>query len=340
MLNILQRVCWNTRGWQLPSGSTSESGFPGENGFGHEEWNFQLSDTWNKFVFPYTYLIPQKKILDEHQGKFNIGFFARHQEQHQWLFLGVHHNACLIADSDYPQIIKLFDKDGVFDRRADELLSATNRFKTKKAALKEVTDAFKTPFIRVKSPISDVEYFAQPILIDKPSNHRFKSFTYVDSFPSSSTNIPVSQSIRSALAEDGYYRETAAKLKLIIPKHNKLSNDFCQWLNKKGIPVKQEENFIDVLFEVNNVSYIAELKVVYGIGTTKAIREALGQLLEYNYYPGRNTNKEWMIILDQTPLASDQSYVEKLITEIKFPLRIGWQTTKGFEFYPVWKIKL
>lgn len=337
MLNLLQRVCWNTRGWQLPSGSTSESGFPGENGFGHEEWNFQLSDTWNNFFFPYTYLVPQKKILDKHQGKFNIGFFARHQEQNQWFFLGVHHNARLITDSDYPQIIELFGKNGVFDRRADELLSVTNRFKTKKSALKEVINAFKQPFIRVKSPVSDVEYLAHPILIDKPSNARFHSFTYVDRFPSLSTNIHTNQSSRSVLAEDGYYRESPAKLKLIIPKHNKLSNDFCQWLNKKGIPVKQEENFIDVLFEFNGISYIAELKVVYGVGATKAIREALGQLLEYNYYPGRKSNKEWMIILDQAPSATDQDYVKNLITELKFPLRIGWQTTKGFEFYPIWK---
>jgi len=44
MTAILQRVCWNTRGWTMPSGSTQERGFPGENGFGHEEWNFQTAD--------------------------------------------------------------------------------------------------------------------------------------------------------------------------------------------------------------------------------------------------------------------------------------------------------
>jgi hypothetical protein len=32
------------------------------------------------------------------------------------------------------------------------------------------------------------------------------------------------------LIEDAYYRESPARLKFIIPRHNKLSNDFCKWL--------------------------------------------------------------------------------------------------------------
>ena len=178
--------------------------------------------------------------------------------------------------------------------------------------------------------------FPQPIPIDKPSNHRFKSFTYVDRFPYKKGKAHKNKQQRSALAEDGYYRESSSKLKIIIPKHNKLSNDFCNWLKMKGVSSRQEENYIDIIFNIDGVSYIAELKVVYGVGTTKAIREAIGQLMEYNFYPGRDNNKEWMIILDQLPLKTDQDYIDKLITEINLPLRVGWQTDSGFEFYPEW----
>lgn len=336
MLNLLQRVCWGTRGWQFPSGSTNEKGFPSENGFGHEEWNFQLADTWNGFIFPYTYSIPQQKILDKNQGLFNIGFFTRHQERNEWLFLGIHHNAELIHDSEYPIILKAFEKYGVFERRADELFSATNKFKTRKSALKEVIDAFKSPYIRIKSPVSDIELFPQPIPIDKPSNHRFKSFTYIDSFLSTENRNYNNRQQRSALAEDGYYRESSSKLKIIIPRHNKLSNNFTSWLKSKGISAKQEDNYIDVLFKVGSVNYIAELKVVYGAGTTKAIREALGQLLEYNYYPGREAKKEWMVVLDKPPSKMDQDYIKTLIKKIDLPLRVGWQTDTGFTFHPEW----
>jgi hypothetical protein len=38
-LFILKPVFWNTQGYQGPSGVQAHSGFPKENGYGHEEWN-------------------------------------------------------------------------------------------------------------------------------------------------------------------------------------------------------------------------------------------------------------------------------------------------------------
>ena len=187
---------------------------------------------------------------------------------------------------------------------------------------------------------SNVEVFPYPIQIDKPSNHRFKSFTYVGDFPLNQSSPINNRQQPSALAEDGYYRESSSKLKIIIPKHNKLSNDFCSWLKKNDVVAKQEENYIDILFKDKEVSYIAELKIVYGVGTTKSIREALGQLFEYNYYPGRKVNEEWMIVLDQSPVKSDFEYIDKLVKKIKIPLRVGWQTEEGFKFHPKWKSDL
>ena len=212
MLRLLQRICWNTRGWQMPSGSTTEKGFPGENGFGHEEWNFQLEDTWNSHIFPYTYQVPQQKILNENKGKFDIGFFSRHQEKNEWIFVGIHHNAQLIADNEYPKIINEFTDREVFARRANELLSATHRFNTYDEALTEVTDAFIKHYVRVKTPVSGVEIFTQPIPIEKPANHRFKSFTYVEKFHENNTTSHALKSTFSALAEDGYYRVNYTKI--------------------------------------------------------------------------------------------------------------------------------
>ena len=338
MLNLMQRVCWNTRGWQLPSGATTEKGFPGENGFGHEEWNFQIDDVWNGFIFPYIYQIPQQRKLKEHNGKFNIGFFTRHQERNQWFFIGIHHGAELISEEEYSKIIKEFKSHGIFERRAEELFTTAGSFKTKKAALKEVMDAFRVPYIRVKIPVSGVEMFPQPIPIDKPGNVRFKSFTYIERFPSNKiSNRKKDRQQKSALAEDGYFRESPGKLSVIIPKHNELSNNFVAWLGKMGISAKQEENYIDVLFEDGGVSYIAELKVIYGVGTTKSIRESLGQLLEYNYYPGRSEKKEWMIVLDQQPLETDKEYVANLVSKFNIRLRVGWLSVCGFEFFPEWR---
>jgi hypothetical protein len=52
METILQRMVWNTRGWQMPSGATNEKGFPSDTGFGHEEWNLQREDAFREHVYP------------------------------------------------------------------------------------------------------------------------------------------------------------------------------------------------------------------------------------------------------------------------------------------------
>lgn len=142
----------------------------------------------------------------------------------------------------------------------------------------------------------------------------------------------------SALAEDGYFRESPEKFQEIILKHNILSNEFSKWLKNNGINCAQEENFIDVLFKHNQKNYIAELKIVYGVSTTKSIREAFGQLLEYNFYKGRFENDEWMIILDRKPVKDDKKYIDVLKEKLNFPIRLGWSTKKSFKFYPLWKI--
>ena len=143
--------------------------------------------------------------------------------------------------------------------------------------------------------------------------------------------MPLARS--SALAEDGYYRESPQSLKFIVKRHNKLSNDFCQWLNRAGYQeISQENHHVDMSFKRSGKLYLAELKVCYGTGSTKAIREALGQLLEYNYYPGRSLTDYWVIVLDEHPTSDDVSFIRKLKHALGIPLYLGWEITDEFEF--------
>lgn len=334
MLKLMQRICWNTRGWRLPSGATYEGGFPGEKGFGHEEWNFQMSDEYNGYMFPYTYKIPQITKLNDNNGIFSIGFFSIHPETKNSMMIGIHHDAELITDDEYPEIIKHFEKSGIFERRANELLVACDSFKDYESALEEVRNGFKEKWIRVKCKLTNVEQLSIPLIIPKPASHRFSTFSYVDNFPELTQNNVLEIEKPSALAEDGYYRESSAKLKVIIPKHNILSNKFCNWLKEKEIMPVQEKDFIDIFFKFNNNSFIAELKIVYGINTTKAIRESIGQLIEYNHYPGRIKKDNWLIVLDEKPIASDFKYVEKIKEELGLPLCLIWEENDDFEIFP------
>lgn len=139
------------------------------------------------------------------------------------------------------------------------------------------------------------------------------------------------------LSEEVYYRETTAMRKVITPRHNGLSNEFRCWLARQfRIDAVQEKEQIDIRFSWKEKSVLVELKICLGVGTTKSIREALGQVLEYNHYPKRTPAENWLIVLDEEPSSSDKYFIDKLRTERLLPLFIGWRTSSGFSFHPSW----
>lgn len=138
----------------------------------------------------------------------------------------------------------------------------------------------------------------------------------------------------TSLAEDGYPRASGPLRKIILPRHNRLSNAFAKWLRSRGYAdVHQEEGYVDVDFMDGTTTCRAELKVCYGLKTRQAIREALGQLLEYNYYPHqyRMPAKKWFVVLDERPTDSDMQFLKRLRTTMNFPLSVCWRSGNTFQ---------
>jgi hypothetical protein len=138
----------------------------------------------------------------------------------------------------------------------------------------------------------------------------------------------------TSLAEDGYPRASGPQRKIILPRHNRLSNAFAKWLRRRGYAdVHQEDGYVDVDFLDGTTACRAELKVCYGVKTRHAIREALGQLLEYNYYPHqyRKPAKKWFVVLDERPTDTDMQFLKRLCATMKFPLSICWRSGKTFQ---------
>ncbi len=115
--------------------------------------------------------------------------------------------------------------------------------------------------------------------------------------------------------------------------HNRLSNAFRKWLQASGYRIlSRERNQIDIDFRKEGTAYRGELKVCTGIGSTKGIREALGQLLEYNYYPGRKRVDRWVIVLDDMPTRDDVEYLCALKAKVGLPVSLGWRQNSSFLF--------
>lgn len=152
-----------------------------------------------------------------------------------------------------------------------------------------------------------------------------------------------SSHLQSGSAEEDSERSTEAYLrasigyrKIIERRHDALSNAFKRWIKKKlGSRAIQERRCVDVQFAIGAHQVLAELKVCAGLSTRFAIREALGQLLEYNYYPTRSPYDVWLIVIDKIPSAKDFHYIDMLRSKLELPLFVGWGSD-DFEFYPAW----
>ena len=66
------------------------------------------------------------------------------------------------------------------------------------------------------------------------------------------------------------------------------------------------------------------------------LREAMGQLLEYNHYPPRSAAQAWWLVLDQEPAVDDRRFISVLREKHLPPLTIAWAVDHGFETFPDW----
>lgn len=132
---------------------------------------------------------------------------------------------------------------------------------------------------------------------------------------------------------DAYLRANQAALRYIVTKHKELAGKFRDWLIASGCDQEKitfEKSWVDLEFERDRQLCRAELKVRHGLSTTKAIREAIGQLLEYNFYGDREAADQWYIVLDSKPSERDAAWIEKMRSKLGMPLTLYWPSARGF----------
>ncbi|WP_243375042.1 hypothetical protein [Microvirga solisilvae] len=334
MRQIVQRICWNTNGWQHPSGDgryESEGSYPHENGFGFEEWNFRTEDAFEDYVYGYMYNPPAIQKLQA-QNIFDIYFWTMEPQTKQRLVVGMYKRASRAGEDEYKKLTAYFEKKGIFKRRARELEANLPDGHGTGANIQTLK---KTNLLSIKCRRENVVRFSEPFpledLVTKSVGHRFTNYSDITKLKRKTAPTPTRSSQKS-LNEDEYYRETLARRRKVIPQHNRLSNSFCTWLRKNGIASVQEKDWIDVGFKLGQRTCLAEIKICQEYGTRKAIREAMGQVLEYNYYPGRSPADLWLIVLDQTPTPSDKQYIRQVREALNLPITVAWVDGSSFTF--------
>lgn len=90
---------------------------------------------------------------------------------------------------------------------------------------------------------------------------------------------------------------------------------------------------MDVAFEFSGERYMVEAKHRYR-STTLAIRSAIGQVLDYNLYPGSSRREYWLILVNKKPHDEDFQWLEEMrdrFSETEFPVYLCWEDDGGFD---------
>ena len=135
-----------------------------------------------------------------------------------------------------------------------------------------------------------------------------------------------------ALSTDEYLVKTRAGARRISRLHNGLSNDFQKWISMQvGVAIAVETDRKDLQCTVNDKLYLLELKVtqsadlVRSRDTKYALREALGQLLDYSQYPGEVLCYDHLGIgLDTEPSQDDVQWLTSL-KDLGLDVEIYWR---------------
>lgn len=276
---------------------------------------------------------------------YNIYFFSKDNEGRD-LFIGVYKEARFLNEEKRRILKEKFKKSEIYERRRLELCNLDIRKKMANNYILGHTEdeGFNFPLNICVDP-QNIFLLARPVLMktlfqerlnyhyttaENISEEKQKINALDNCFKNSKLEHSIIEENRN-LTENSYFRSINNDIKLIKPLHNKLSNEFKKYLlNKQFYEIEQENDSRDMIAKKNDFTYLFELKVVNTPFVRHSIREALGQLLEYNYYPYRNKFDYLNIVLNRQPSDLEVDWCKKLNKDVMI-FELFWQNGNTFE---------
>jgi len=300
--NKLARICWNTENWKYPSGSqgksTSSNSYEALTGYGHEEWLFDRS----KFIDGYQYSFLQPLLLksDRHVNKnYNISLFTINNLNKRY-YVGEIKNVNCISKQESKRISEIYREKGwLKNMRNDVAKVGADTIKFDEI---NPRDLFNIRFKWKDVSLSDdlVEISNDDINI---TTHRYKLLPRKSDFIFETYSDP-------ELEESKGNRRNTNKRKKVFnveseydPFHAILQNEIFDLLEKSD-----QYNYKKVFIEKGRVDIKALTQDrkwhYFEIKTDNpklSVRKALGQILEYSYYPDQRKAEKLIIVAGEKP---------------------------------------
>lgn len=325
------RISYNSAGWRQPTGDArkyeSAKTFNHINGFGHEDWLFRsdwLIDGW-RYAFVQGVSKSRKDLLNSRVA-FDLTLFTIEPNKRRRY----------VAD--------LFAVEPLSHQQATEAIAEFRRrgwLKTMQREIKAVQGnanalgaaPWADHALNIRYRWENVKFFPEDTYAsdDDPIRRltRLRLFDRSLVNPprlqkgrrrfSGSTNLPVP---RSFMRRPGRQMECT-------PEHARMQKQLMLELQKEfpKAEIRREVDFVDVSVRTPQELILFEIKS--DLEPRTVIRQALGQILEYAFYPLKSYDiSPRLVIVGRARLASaDQAYVKVL--QEKFSLPLSYRVVNG-----------
>lgn len=330
----IARLSWNDKGWVEPSGRVGKSpdinSYEYINGFGHEEWLFDFSKLIDGYH--YSFLEPVNKEWEAYIGKkYDIELFSINGISKKRYYIGRIKNAEVINRKISKMVLNEYARNGWIAEMQSQLEDAggmPNKLLT------------NTSLFNIRFSPRDVEYADY---IELPPNHPiYNQSRYVfqktsdDLISSELKNVQYKFSGNSDTQPNDIDFDNLNNIKTnsydkkpksieITFLHENIQNNMLVYLRsiygkrmvRKEHPVGNKR--VDIVVKNGNEDIFYEIKAY--TNPLSSVREAIGQLFEYSYFPDRK-NATKLIIVTPNSAENQINDVKKYIYHLRTALQI------------------
>ena len=308
------RICWNTNGWAFPSGSArtlEEGSYVARTGFGHEEWLLNLS--WLIDGFHYAFLQPVNRSLDNLRGQRIDILLYTVDPQKRRLYVGEIANCEVLTHDQAADALKVYQKRGWLKAMIEHVASVGGDT----SQINSDPELFNIRFRR-----EDADVYHELRLAD-----RADAVWNLNRYTLAAAGERIEKQWRArkgsvAAPSTAPITRAGAPPVTFDPIHKRLQADLLAKLQirygKENVLL--EEAGVDVTIK-GKKTVLVELKTT--ANARLAIREALGQLLEYAYFrtPARPGPLELIIMAPGRFDDEAKNYMQQLRGKFNFPVQ-------------------
>jgi hypothetical protein len=273
------RICWNSNGWRFPSNdvaSLESDTYAAKNRFGHEEWLFNF--TWILNGYHYAFLQPiytsRKKIGGQ---TIDVLLWAINPERNR-VQVGEIKNCEVLTDDQMEKAFHQYEKRGWHKQMGKDIARVGG----------SLANWSSDGYCNIRFRPEDAVQYDDPLPVAKPTD-RIARFSRYLLIPAEESNVH--RQWRPRVVEGsktppipGTYQRKGSLGGTVDPNHPKLQKELMELLQKKfgKENVRRESAYVDLKVDCGRRRLLIEIKT--DPVARRAIREALGQILEYSYF--------------------------------------------------------